>query len=82
MDKKYKKLTKSRGLTIPRDMAEYLDLPAGTPVDLTATGDGRLIVSKHVDSCRFCGGMERIKEFGGIFCCPHCATALYEEVCR
>lgn len=82
MEKKFKTLTKSRGLTIPRDIAEHLDLTAGTPVDLTAAGDGRLIISKHVDSCRFCGGTERVRKFGGICCCPHCATALYEEVCR
>lgn len=30
MDKKFKKLTKSRGLTIPRDMAAHLDLDAGS----------------------------------------------------
>ena len=80
MDKKYKKLTKSRGLTIPRDMAEYLDLPAGTPVDLTASADGKLVITKHIDTCRFCGGVENVKQFGGIFCCPMCAAKLYEEV--
>ena len=30
MEIKFKKLTKSRGLTIPRDMAAHLDLDAGT----------------------------------------------------
>lgn len=29
MEIKFKKLTKSRGLTIPRDMAAHLDLDAG-----------------------------------------------------
>ncbi|MCI5668798.1 MAG: AbrB/MazE/SpoVT family DNA-binding domain-containing protein [Oscillospiraceae bacterium] len=81
MNRKHKRLSKGRGVTIPRDMAAYLGLEAGTAVDLTATGDGRLIISKHADTCRFCGGTERIKYFSGIFCCPHCAKALYEEVC-
>ena len=49
MEIKFKKLTKSRGLTIPRDMAAHLDL-------------------------------EKVKQFGGIFCCPLCATKLYQEV--
>ena len=44
--KKYKVLTKSRGLTIPRDMAAHLDIDAGTAVDLTASGDGKLIITR------------------------------------
>lgn len=80
MDKKFKKLTKSRGLTIPRDMAAHLDLDAGTAVDLTASGDGKLIISRHVNTCRFCGGSEKVKQFGDIYCCPLCATKLYQEV--
>ena len=62
--KKYKVLTKSRGLTIPRDMAAHLDIDAGTAVDLTASGDGKLIITRHIDTCRFCGGAEKVKQFG------------------
>lgn len=80
MEKKFKKLSKARGITIPKDMAAHLDLYAGTAVDLTASGDGKLIISKHFDTCRFCGGAEKVKQFGGIFCCPLCATRLYQEV--
>lgn len=80
MDKKFKKLTKSRGLTIPRDMAAHLDFDAGTVVDLTASGDGKLIITRHIDTCRFCGGAEKVKQFGDIYCCPLCATKLYQEV--
>jgi len=43
MEIKFKKLTKSRGLTIPRDMAAHLDLDAGTAVDLTASSQNMLI---------------------------------------
>ena len=80
MDKKFKKLTKSRGLTIPKDMAAHLDFNAGTAVDLTASGDGKLIISRHMNTCRFCGGAEKVKQFGGIYCCPLCAARLYQEV--
>lgn len=80
MDKKYKKLTKSRGLTIPRDMAAHLNFDAGTAVDLTAPGDGKLIITRHIDTCRFCGGADKVKQFGDIYCCPLCATKLYQEV--
>lgn len=81
MGKKYKKLSKARSLTIPRDIAAHLGMEAGTAVDLTASADGMLIITKHINTCRFCGGTEKIKWFNGIYCCPICATKLYEEVC-
>ncbi|MBD5130870.1 MAG: AbrB/MazE/SpoVT family DNA-binding domain-containing protein [Ruminococcaceae bacterium] len=77
---KFKKLSKSRGVTIPKDIAAHLDFDAGTTVDLTAA-DGKLIISKHVDTCRFCGGADNIKRFGDVFVCPVCAARLYKEVC-
>lgn len=77
---KFKKLSKSRGITLPKDIAAHLDFEAGTAVDLTAA-DGKLIISKHVDTCRFCGGAENIKRFGDVFVCPVCAARLYKEVC-
>lgn len=77
---KFKKLSKSRGVTIPKDIAAHLDFEAGTAVDLTAA-DGKLIISKHVDTCRFCGGAENIRQFGDVFVCPVCAARLYKEVC-
>ena len=77
---KFKKLSKSRGVTIPKDIAAQLDSESGTAVDLTAA-DGKLIISKHVDTCRFCGGAENIRQFGDVFVCPVCAARLYKEVC-
>lgn len=77
---KFKKLSKTRGITIPKDIAAHLDFDAGTAVDLTAA-DGKLIVTKHVDTCRFCGGAENVKQFGDVFVCPICAERLYKEVC-
>ena len=66
---RFKRLSKSRGITIPKDMAAELDFGAGTALDLTAV-DGKLIVTRHVDTCRFCGGAENVKRFGDIFVCP------------
>lgn len=77
---KFKKLSKARGITIPKDIAAHLDFEAGTAVDLTAA-DGKLIVTKHVDTCRFCGGTENVKQFGDVYVCPICAAKLCEEVC-
>ena len=77
---KFKKLSKSRAVTIPKDIAAELDFDAGTAVDLTVA-DGKLIITNHIDICRFCGGVENIKPFEGIFVCPICAAELYKEVC-
>lgn len=77
---KFKKLSKTRGITIPKDIAAHLDFGAETAVDLTAA-DGKLIITKHVDTCRFCGGAENVKQFGDVFVCPLCAARLYKEVC-
>lgn len=77
---KFKKLSKTRGITIPKDIAAHLDFGAGTAVDLTAA-DGKLIITKHVDTCRFCGGAANVKQFGDVFVCPLCAARLYREVC-
>ena len=77
---RFKRLSKSRGITIPKDMAAELDFGAGTALDLTAV-DGKLIVTRHVDTCRFCGGAENVKRFGDIFIFPDCAAKLHKEVC-
>lgn len=76
---KFKRLSKSRSVTIPKDIAAHLDFEAGTALDLTAV-DGKLIVTKHVDTCRFCGSAENVKPFEDIFVCRFCAGRLYEEV--
>ena len=77
---KFKKLSKSRAITITKDIAAHLDFDAGEAVDLTVA-DGKLIVTKHIDTCRFCGGVENVKPFEGVFVCPICAAQLYKEVC-
>ncbi len=40
---RFKKLSKSRGITIPKDMAAELDFDAGTALDLTAE-EGKLML--------------------------------------
>lgn len=78
---KFKRLSKGRSVTIPKDIAAHLDFGAGTAIDLTAA-DGKLIITKHVNTCRFCGGADNVKHFGDVFVCPLCAARLYKEVCE
>ena len=53
MTKKFKRLSKARSLTLPRDLAAQLDMGAGTAVDLTATQDGKLVIKNPLD-CSLC----------------------------
>ncbi len=78
---KFKKLSKTRGVTIPKDLASWLDLSAGDAVELDARGDGSLVITKHANTCRFCGGADNIKQFGDVYVCPVCAARLHKEVC-
>lgn len=78
---KFKKISKTRSVTIPKDIAAHLDFDAGAAVDLTAAG-GKLIITKHVDTCRFCGTAENVKKFGDVFVCRFCAVELLEEVSK
>ena len=77
---KFKRVGKNGCISIPRDIAAKLDMTAGRTVDLTATNDGKLIISRHIDTCRFCGAAENVKPFGDIIICQMCAAKLYEEV--
>ena len=78
---KFKRSSKALGVTIPTDLAAFLNLKAGDAVDLDARGDGTLVISRHVNVCRFCGGAENVKRFGDVFICPECAERLHKEVC-
>lgn len=77
---KFKRISKARSITIPKDIAAHLDFDAGTAVDLTAS-NGSLFISKHIDTCRFCGYADNVKKFDDIFVCSACAARLYKEVC-
>ncbi len=81
MVKKFKTLSKSRSITIPKDIAARLDLSEGTAVDLTAA-DGKLIITKHAETCLFCDTAENVKQFEDVFVCRFCAARMYEEVSK
>lgn len=76
---KHKKLSKGRGVVIPKDMAAFVGLNAGDAVDLIAD-NGVISIRRHAKVCRFCTSVE-VKEYGGISVCKECAAKLYKEVC-
>lgn len=76
---KVKKLTKGRGLTIPKDIAAETGILGGTAVDLVSTGDG-IYISKHIPTCVYCGSPEAVRVLRGKEICAECAGRIRKEI--
>ncbi|MCX4255823.1 MAG: AbrB/MazE/SpoVT family DNA-binding domain-containing protein [Oscillospiraceae bacterium] len=76
---KYKKLSKVRGVTVPKDLAANLGMFAGAAVDLVETSDG-ILLRKHVPTCVFCGSVESVDTVKGKEICAKCAREMREEI--
>ena len=79
MKTKHKKMPRSGGITIPKDMRFETGLFPGTAVDLTVTENG-ILIGRHVPTCRFCGSIEKVIEYRGTEICPACADKIMERV--
>ena len=76
---KYKRLSKARGVTIPKDLAANLGMFAGTAVDLVETSMG-ILLRKHIPSCVICGSIESVDTVKGKEVCAKCAREMREEI--
>lgn len=76
---KYKKLSKARGITVPKDLAANLGIFAGAAVDLVEREDG-ILLRKHIPSCVFCGSIESVDTVKGKEICAKCACEMREEI--
>lgn len=76
---KYKRLSKARGVTIPKDLAANLGMFAGAAVDLVETDEG-ILLRKHVPTCVFCGSVESVDTVKGKEVCAKCAREMREEI--
>lgn len=76
---KHKKLTSKNGITLPKDLREEVGLDAGMAVDVESR-NGEIVIRKHAPICRFCGGIQRVKDIMGIEICPQCAEKLVKVV--
>lgn len=79
MLQKSKKLSKTRGLTVPKDLAAAKGLFAGNSIDLVETDDG-VLVRNHIPTCRFCGSTESVSTVMGEEVCAKCACKMREEI--
>ena len=76
---RFKKLTKNRAITIPKDLAAEFGVTGGEAVEISCTG-GIITIKKRVPKCRFCGDVIQAKTFKNIDVCPNCAKELKEAV--
>lgn len=76
---KHKKLSKARGVTIPKDLAAAKGFFAGNGVDLVETESG-ILLRNHVAVCRFCGSVESVGVVKGEDVCAKCAAEIRAEI--
>ena len=72
---KFKRLSKNRTITIPKDLAAEFGVIGGEAVSIEHAG-GIIYIKKRVPVCRFCGDIEKAVTFKGIDVCPTCAETL------
>lgn len=75
-----KKITKSGGITLPRQVRQELGLLPGVAVEITGTEGGGLVMRKHTPSCHLCGSAEDVITHKGLTLCRECAAAFSREV--
>lgn len=75
----HKKVTRSRSVTLPKVLSLDTGIEANTPVDIYSCG-GKIIIEKHIPTCRFCGDKLNARKYKGIEICPDCARDLSKEV--
>ena len=74
---KYKKVTKSGGITIPRVLRQESGLFPGVPVDISA-GENGILISKHIPACCCCGTVEEVQIVCDLEICRNCAGKIAE----
>lgn len=58
-------------VVIPMEMRRNMDIAEGDSFEIFIDGD-RIILSKYVPLCLFCGGGDDLTEFCGKRICRHC----------
>ena len=81
MKTKHRKMPRSGGITIPKDMRFETGLFPGTAVDLTVTDNG-ILIGRHVPTCRICSGIEQVVKYRGMEICANCAENIIKEAKR
>ncbi|MCL2697922.1 MAG: AbrB/MazE/SpoVT family DNA-binding domain-containing protein [Oscillospiraceae bacterium] len=79
---RFKKITKNRAITIPKDLAAEFGITGGEGIEISCT-DGTITIRKRAPKCRICGDVREAISIRGIVgsldLCPVCADSLKEE---
>ena len=79
MKTKHRKMPRSGGITIPKEMRTETGLFPGTAIDITVTDNG-ILIGRHVPICRICGSIERVVNYRGREICAVCAENILRKV--
>ena len=80
---KSKRLTSKRGITLPKELFEYVVMQPGEAVDLIVDNQtGEINIRKHVPVCRFCGNRTDAVNYRGVDICAECAEAMSKAVIK
>lgn len=77
-----KKLGKKGTLTIPQQLRHQLGFQGGTALDISTTGDGGLLLHKHLPACNICGGTQGVVRYKSFDICRECCQGIQEEVAK
>ncbi len=66
-------------IVIPMEFRNTLDLNARDSIQISLE-DGRIILSKVMDSCIFCGSRDKLKSYRGKLVCGRCAADVKKKL--
>ena len=62
-------------IVIPKEMRTKMNISSSDPIEIYVEGD-KIILSKYVDSCLFCGSGENLCSFKGKKICQVCVDEI------
>lgn len=75
----FKKLGKSRGITIPRRYCEQLGITGGSGITISLEKNS-ITINPSADTCILCGSVEELTKHGTHSICKKCAAEIAQGV--
>lgn len=76
---KHKVVTKSGGITLPKDIRHTAGILPGTAVDIIDTGDG-VVIKKHTPACHICGNTNHVVSYLSLELCADCLRDMQKKL--
>lgn len=75
-NRKYRRISRAGGITVPSDVRRELDIQPGDGMELTVTQDNRIVMQPYRMRCTFCGSTGDVDRFHGKGICHGCREKL------